>query len=454
MRSLFLSVGLFAAVAPAFVGANGEDYYYGNQGNSGGEDYYYNNNYYYENQGGQQQSNVNNQYGQGGYDFNQYGQYNGNGYDWNATNSNGTMYGLYSGGQNDANYNYDYSGGNQNNDVQNGDNMYDYQDPEGEGDEGAWVNGKYHRFCPEGMQLEYNSDGSRNHHYYQKYQQNQQNDQNDQNMYGNQQYGNQYDGNYVNQQYYGNQQNANQYGEDDEDYDYSECLDYRTYTPTENCRQGIITVKSVDIKCDSPYTFYYGNGAHAQSELCDYGDKAMVTVYFDNKYDLPDKPIYWTMGIYARKSELELLWAGRNIDLCDSMVGHQCTKAGNYAFRFQVTLDWNGMSDRSMFHPIVEMGFSTEDDEGYDLGGVNIDCVFDRNYRPYNPWYSQPSVWAAGYKVTGTQGLIAGLLIAAVAGAIYAVKKQKGQIRMPWDKKRPLAEDEIYTSESGKIAEV
>lgn len=57
---------------------------------------------------------------------------------------------------------------------------------------------------------------------------------------------------------------------------------YQRYAyPPKICKDGIVQVTSLQTVCDSPYTFYYGNGANRNSESCNYGDKATITAYFE-----------------------------------------------------------------------------------------------------------------------------------------------------------------------------
>jgi len=348
------------------------------------------------------------------YDENGNGQYYNNGNDYNANAYDGyNAYGNDADGEGDAYYGENGYVANYNNGYNNG---YDFdEDADGDGMGGAWINGVYRPFCV-------NEDS------YQAYQGNGQDN-----------------GNYQQQ-------------EGDEDV---ECIEYNKYIPAENCEQGTITVKSVSISCDSAYTFYYGNGAHQNSQLCDYGDMATITVFFKNAYNLPSKkPIYMTMGVYARKSNLELVYAAENVDLCGDMVGHQCTAAGNYAFAFRAKFDYI-FGDRSQFVPVVEMGFSTDADLGYNLGGVNIDCQFDGSYRPYNPWLNRSTTWGAGAGFAANYGLFIGVLLLLGAFAMYAYKHYGSDIEwkgVDWSQgfsfgeKKPL-EEGLVISPSGSVAE-
>jgi hypothetical protein len=329
--------------------------------------------------------------GDQGDDYQQADNYNDGYYNQNGNgDGDGQNYndGYNANDQNYTDYNQDY---NQDGYVANYNNGYDVYEVDGDGDGmgGAWINGVYSEFC----------------------------DDND---------GNQGD---------------------------NECIDYNKYIPSENCEQGIITVKSISISCDSPYQSYYGNGAHKNSQLCDYGDKATITVFFKNAYNLPqNKDIFMTLGVYARKTNLELVYAARNVELCQTMVGHECTAAGNYAFSFRATFDWV-YGDRSTFVPVVEMGFSTKADEGYDLGGVNINCEFDGNYRPYDPWLDKSTTWGAGAGFAANYGLLIGVLLLLFAFGMYAYKQYGSDIEWSsFGQKKPLEED-LMISQSGSVAE-
>lgn len=209
--------------------------------------------------------------------------------------------------------------------------------------------------------------------------------------------------------------------------DYMDSCEDSMRVRADNCPSAVVDIKNVTIYCDSPYRTYFGNGGHLSSELCEYGDRAMVIVYFEMLENLDYlKNVYMTLGVYAGKQQKELLWAVRSVELCNTFVGHDCTSKGDYAFAFQVTFDYGEMSDRNLFVPMVEMGFSTRADEGYNLGGVNIDCKFNAFYKQYDPWYNGKSahasqVWGAGGLggLGGRFGLLIGALLVGVAAGMY-----------------------------------
>jgi len=142
----------------------------------------------------------------------------------------------------------------------------------------------------------------------------------------------------------------------------------------ENCEDGTIQIANISVSCDSPYTFYYGNGATRDSPVCDYGDKATLTVGFYVMDDV-DQSIYMQMSAYNPSDEQ--LYLGDSVDLC-SYVGDDCNYEGYYEFSKQVQfayLDGN----ESKFVPFWEIAFSEEAEGGYELGAVNIECEDDAN---------------------------------------------------------------------------
>mmetsp|Transcript_22703 Transcript_22703/g.34330 ORF Transcript_22703/g.34330 Transcript_22703/m.34330 type:complete len:247 (+) Transcript_22703:70-810(+) len=143
------------------------------------------------------------------------------------------------------------------------------------------------------------------------------------------------------------------------------------YNPqiVEPCENGIVQVVNITVSCDGPYTFYYGSGVNRNSPVCDYGDKATVTVGFYVEEDL-ESSIYMQMSAYNAADEQ--LYLGDAVDLC-SKVGEECNYEGYYEFSTKVafaSLD----GEEAKFVPLLEIAFSDEADNGYGLGGVNIEC--------------------------------------------------------------------------------
>jgi hypothetical protein len=154
------------------------------------------------------------------------------------------------------------------------------------------------------------------------------------------------------------------------------------------CKDSVVRVTQLVVLCDSPYTFYYGNGAHRNSITCNYGDKLSMQVQFQVVDDIQqDNYVYVSMGIYDNQNNL--LLTVDPADLCRDYVGTQCTLAGYYSFSTRVRLPYpnEAVTSNDMFSPQVHMAFSTNKDSGYNLGAVNIECAaWDPNDPSYAPW--------------------------------------------------------------------
>ena len=158
------------------------------------------------------------------------------------------------------------------------------------------------------------------------------------------------------------------------------------YLYLKNCQNSIVETTSVKLLCDSPYTFYYGNGAHRKSPQCDYGDKATMSISFNVTKELEyDDKIYVTLAVYAATADYELLYALRANEVCNNLVSSSCTSQGDYSFSLKVQFD-DLYGDNSEFGTVIEMGFSTKPDEGANLGGTNIDCWYTDENGEYDQW--------------------------------------------------------------------
>ena len=156
-----------------------------------------------------------------------------------------------------------------------------------------------------------------------------------------------------------------------------------------NCPNSVVETTSVKLLCDSPYTFYYGNGAHRNSPWCDYGDKATISVSFNVTTTMEyDDQIYVTLAVYAATADYELLYALKAQKLCNNLVSSSCASQGEYSFSKKVQFD-DLYGDNSEFNTVVEMGFSTKPDEGANLGGSNIDCWYAEG--EYDQWINEDS---------------------------------------------------------------
>lgn len=147
----------------------------------------------------------------------------------------------------------------------------------------------------------------------------------------------------------------------------------------EVCEDSVVAVKYLSVVCDSPYTFYYGNGANRNSYVCDYGDKASLSITFQVLDDLQesDTEIFMTMAAYDDVGNL--LTSTNPEYLCRDYVGYDCTKQGTYNVDKKLKFG-NPSSDRTKFYPKLSIAFSTKPDHGYNLGAVNMICEqWDKN---------------------------------------------------------------------------
>lgn len=169
------------------------------------------------------------------------------------------------------------------------------------------------------------------------------------------------------------------------------------------------------------------NGQNYQrSGRCNYGDNFQINAGFQLNHNLDyDDEIYMTMGIYAANNESTLLFSARAVNLCSTLVKEQCTTYGQYNFYINGTLD-TLYDYRSNFLPLVQMGFSNRRDEGYSLGGTNIDCDYDEGYLRYTPWLKSNNanvVRKGGGNFFAKYGILLGVLIAVVAYALVVSRR-------------------------------
>lgn len=141
------------------------------------------------------------------------------------------------------------------------------------------------------------------------------------------------------------------------------------------CNDAAIQVQNLTFYCDSPYTFYYGNGAHRKSDTCDYGDKVTVSMKFYVAQAV-ESNIYMELAAYDNADE-QLFLAG-SMDLCNDYVGKSCNEVGYYSFSTKVQFAYID-GEETQFAPNWEVSFSDADDGGFDLGGVNVQCDTDQS---------------------------------------------------------------------------
>lgn len=217
-----------------------------------------------------------------------------------------------------------------------------------------------------------------------------------------------------------------------EDADYDD--DAYTAQTLEPCNGGMVQVTSLQVLCDSPYTFYYGNGANRDSAKCNYGDKATISVEFDVEEDIEDAySIYMSVGAYDGYDEQ--LYYGDQVDICNS-VGYDCRSAGSYSFSVKTQFAYVDGKD-SKFVPLLELAFGDGSSEGdFSFGGVNIKCDKNQN----NGHWNSPN---AGSYRTYTFLANYSILIATVAiVSVFAVVLWK-QSAAEFEDARPFLQQKL-----------
>jgi hypothetical protein len=187
------------------------------------------------------------------------------------------------------------------------------------------------------------------------------------------------------------------------------------------CKESVVVVTYMTILCDSPYTFYYGNGANRNSPVCDYGDKASLSVTIKVLDDLQeeDTDIYFTMAAFD--DDGNLLTSTTPENLCRDYIGQGCTKAGIYTFDKKLKFVTPPYGNQTKFYPVIHMAFSTKSDSGYNLGAVNMECQeWDQNQPAYVTW-SDKSSRAATRDFTNKYGMLFGtcVMLALISSFVW-----------------------------------
>lgn len=261
-----------------------------------------------------------------------------------------------------------------------------------------------------GNNYNYNNNGNnaRNYGTYNDYYNNNKN--NDDGSGNNNGYNNNYNNNgYSNNNNYNNNGNSNGYNNQNNynngnsnsgtDYSNNGYSGSNQQIALKVCDDSVVRVTSVSILCTSPYTFYYGNGAHRNSNVCDYLDKAMVKVSFRVIADIEEESdFYMTMAL--RDQEGRVLAVTDPSFLCNDYVGSSCTDAGHYSFQTKLRLETPSDTSASEknFVPKIQMAFSTKPNHGYNLGALNTECkAWDNDQPGYVSWstHSRPG----GYRL-------------------------------------------------------
>jgi hypothetical protein len=203
---------------------------------------------------------------------------------------------------------------------------------------------------------------------------------------------------------------------------------YKSYEPPQSialsvCADSVVAVQYLTVLCDSPYTFYYGNGANRHSIRCDYGDKATLITVINVLDDLQDKDteIYVTMAAYDDANNyLASTYPER---LCQDYVAEDCTRAGTYTFVRKLKFG-NSYGNQTKFIPVVQMAFSTQSDSGYNLGAVNMDCPeWDEEDTPGFVSWSQEPVRSPVQEYVADYGMLLFSCIAITMLTLFLTRK-------------------------------
>jgi hypothetical protein len=208
-----------------------------------------------------------------------------------------------------------------------------------------------------------------------------------------------------NQNYNGN--NNGQYGNGNYGLQFSKCED------------SVVEVTYLAISCDSPYTFYYGNGANRDSVTCDYGDKATIsgTVNVMDNLQYGDR-IYITMAISDNNNNM--LMTSGPIDFCENLITYECAFKGTYNFQTKMKLTAPESGNQTKFYPYIQMAFSTLPDSGYNLGAVNVNCRNQEN-PTYVSWVDNPRQRSRLEDFAADNGMLIGacVLLALFSGFVW-----------------------------------
>jgi len=178
------------------------------------------------------------------------------------------------------------------------------------------------------------------------------------------------------------------------------------------CNNSVLAITSLSLLCNSPYTYYYGNGVRRNSATCEYGDRVAISMTLEVFADVDDDmTIYATMGIYT---DSERLYKSDSVDLCKAWVGRSCRSAGTYSFTKYTTFPYVAGGSTTTFIPLVEIGFSTEADGDFDLGGINIVCTENGDNYMEGASGAEGSINFAYSRQAGTFGNNYGILLGTV----------------------------------------
>lgn len=189
-----------------------------------------------------------------------------------------------------------------------------------------------------------------------------------------------------------------------------------------NCKDSVVAVTYLTILCDSPYTFYYGNGANRNSPVCDYGDKAALSVTIKVNDDLQedDTEVYFTMAAFDDAGNLLTSTSPEN--LCRDYIGQDCTKAGIYSFDKKLKFG-TPYGNQTKFYPVIHMAFSTRSDSGYNLGAVNVECQQYDQDQPASVAWSEVSPKTAQREFVVEYGMLIGTCVVLSVISVFVLKR-------------------------------
>jgi len=160
-----------------------------------------------------------------------------------------------------------------------------------------------------------------------------------------------------------------------------------------NCDDSLIEIQSVQVLCDSPGTYYYGQGGYRKAETCKLEDKAHLygTFYISQDLYAASPYAYLQVDAYGQGEEFSAFQPTLLCQLGDlkSTSGATCPSPGYYSFHSKFYLSSSsGQSSDTEFVPYMRFYFSSDGASGnHDLGGANLKKCSDDS----NNWW-QPSV--------------------------------------------------------------
>jgi hypothetical protein len=189
------------------------------------------------------------------------------------------------------------------------------------------------------------------------------------------------------------------------------------------CDNSVVRMTFLSSSCNSPYTFYYGNGGNRNSETCNYGDTmnvlGTVRVVDNLQYG---EDIFLTLGIYDDESNL--VFTIKPTYFCQDFIGGDCTRQGTYSFETNLKLGTPDGKDRRHFYPLIQFAFSSQMDYGTNLGAANMECPGrDNNGLVYAPWSNKNMQLSPGKIFFARYGILLGTCAVLFLFALFVWTK-------------------------------